>query len=109
MDRAAQRTRPQAGKTVISVHVEIGFSFKRDLPDDYRRLALPDGADALGALRVLADRFPTLAPRLFAASGAVRRDVNVLINGGNAARRDGLETALRDGDRLTLLPPVGGG
>jgi molybdopterin converting factor small subunit len=94
---------------MMRVHVEIGFSFKRELPDDYRELVLPDGADVATALRALADRHPVLRDRIYSPTGDVRRDVSLLVNGGNAARRSGLATALRDGDRLTLLPPVGGG
>lgn len=93
----------------MRITVEIGFSFKRELPDDYRWLDLPDGTDAAAALRALATRYPALGGRLYTTAGEVRRDVSVLINGGNAARRGGLGTALCDGDRLTLLPPVGGG
>ncbi len=94
---------------MIRVQVEIGFSFKRELPDDYRELVLPVGAGVGDALRALAERFPAVASRIFTERGEVRRDVGVLINGGNATRRDGLRTRLSDGDRLTLLPPVGGG
>ncbi len=67
---------------MIRVQVEIGFSFKRELPDDYRQLVLPDGAEVGDALRALADRFPTIASRLFTERGEIRRDVGVLINGG---------------------------
>ena len=42
----------------MRVTVEIGFSFKRELPDDYRSLDLADGADVAAALRALADRHP---------------------------------------------------
>ncbi len=94
---------------MMCIHVEIGFSFKWELSDDYRELALPDEADIGLALRTLAEHFPAVQSRLFAGSGEVRRDVGVLVNGGNALRRDGLRTRLSDGDRLTLLPPVGGG
>ncbi len=94
---------------MIHVQVEIGFSFKRELPDDYRDLVLPDGAKVADALHTLAERYPAVASRLFTERGEARRDIGVLINGGNAIRRDGARTRLEDGDRLTLLPPVGGG
>jgi sulfur-carrier protein len=94
---------------MMRVEVEIGFSFKRELPDNYRELMLADAATVADALRALAGRFPAIEARLFTAHGDVRRDVGVLLNGGNVARRDGLRTALSDGDRMTLLPPVGGG
>ncbi len=93
----------------MRITVEIGFSFKRELSDDYRSLDLAEGADVAAALRALADRHPALRGRIYSPAGDVRRDVSVLVNGANAARRSGLQTALRDGDRLTLLPPVGGG
>jgi molybdopterin synthase sulfur carrier subunit len=94
---------------MIRVRVEIGFSFKRELAGDYRELVVPSGADVALALRALVDRFPAIEGRIFGRLGEVRRDVGVLVNGGNVLRRDGLRTELADGDRLTLLPPVGGG
>jgi molybdopterin converting factor small subunit len=94
---------------MMRVQVEIGFSFKRELLGDYRELVVPSGADVALALRTLVDCFPTIEGRIFGSLGEVRRDVGVLINGGNVVRRNGLRTVLVDGDRLTLLPPVGGG
>jgi len=94
---------------MIRVQVEIGFSFKRELAGDYRELVVPSGADVAVALRALVDRFPAIEGRIFGRLGEVRRDVGVLVNGGNVLRRNGLRTELADGDRLTLLPPVGGG
>jgi MoaD family protein len=94
---------------MMRVQVEIGFSFKRELVGDYRELVVPSGADVALALRALVDRFPAIEGRIFGSLGDVRRDVGILINGGNVARRNGLRTELVDGDRLTLLPPVGGG
>ena len=95
---------------MIRVQVEIGFSFKRELPDDYRELVLPDGAEVGDALRALADRFPTIASRLFTERGEARRDVGVLINGGNAIRRDGAPhdaSRTPTGSRFSLPSAVG--
>ncbi len=94
---------------MIQIELEIAFSFKRDLPAEYRTLSLREGSSVLAALRELAALYPSVAERIFTAQGAVRRDVSVLVNGGNVMRRNGLVTLLASGDRLTLLPPVGGG
>ncbi len=93
----------------MRVRIELGFSFKNELCGDYRVLSLPDGADVEAAIRALAARHPQARERLLDDAGRVQRHVAALVNGGNAAWRDGLQTVLRDGDRLTLLPPVGGG
>jgi sulfur-carrier protein len=41
--------------------------------------------------------------------GTLRRFVNVYVSGEDIRFRDGLETALADGDEVTILPAVAGG
>ena len=42
-------------------------------------------------------------------TGAVRRHLNVFVNADNVRDLDGVDTTLRPGDVLTLLPAVSGG
>ena len=42
-------------------------------------------------------------------SGHPKGFLQFLVNGTSTAALDGLETALKDGDVLAVLPPVGGG
>ncbi len=42
-------------------------------------------------------------------TGETRSFLQFLINGQSAATMNGLQTALKDGDVLAILPPVGGG
>ena len=93
----------------MNVSVEIAFSFKRELASDYRSLDLPGGATVRGALEELGRRFPQIRERLFDEQGAIRRHINALVNGGNVQFRERFETVLQEGDRLSILPPVGGG
>jgi len=93
----------------MRIEIEVAFSFKRELGDDYRVLEAPEGCSVETAIRLWADRHPAAASRVFDASGEIRRHINALVNGGNVARRDGFRSRLRDGDRLTILPPAGGG
>ncbi|MFB6269333.1 MAG: ubiquitin-like small modifier protein 1 [Halobacterium sp.] len=68
-----------------------------------------DGAtvgDALDAL--LADR-PALEDRILTEDGDVREHINILRNGENVRREQGLDTVLEPGDELALFPPVSGG
>jgi len=93
----------------MNVSLEIAFSFKRELTEDYSHLELADGATVRDAVAALADRFPQIRERLFDDQGAIRRHINALVNGGNIQFRERFETVLREGDRLSILPPVGGG
>jgi len=93
----------------MRIEIELAFSFKRDLDADYRSLELDDGMDVEGALRAWAERHPIAIERLFDDEGRIRRHINALVNGGNVTLREGFRTKLCDGDRLTILPPAGGG
>jgi MoaD family protein len=93
----------------MRISVEIGFSFKREMDEDYRTLELPDGATVRDAMAELGRRYPAIKRRLFDEDGGIRRNINALINGGNVQFRQRFDTLVVEGDRLTILPPVGGG
>ena len=42
-------------------------------------------------------------------TGAVRRHLNVFVNSDNVRDLDGIDTTLRSGDVVTILPAVSGG
>lgn len=66
--------------------------------------------DTVGqALKDLDGRFSGLGPRLFDEAGKLRRFVNVYVGDEDIRFRDGLETAVADGEKLTILPAVAGG
>lgn len=44
-----------------------------------------------------------------AETGQVRSFLQLLINGRSASTMNGLQTIVKDGDVLAILPPVGGG
>ena len=50
-----------------------------------------------------------LRERMADDGGGLRRFVNVYLGGEDIRFLDGLETAVRDGDELTILPAVAGG
>jgi molybdopterin synthase sulfur carrier subunit len=42
-------------------------------------------------------------------TGTVRRHLNVFVNSDNVRDRDGIDTTLKPGDVVTILPAVSGG
>jgi len=93
----------------MRIEIEVAFSFKRDLDEGYRFLDLPEGTDVGTAILEWIRRHSAAAPRLLDEGGGIGRHVNALVNGENVTLRGGFRTALRGGDRLTILPPIGGG
>jgi sulfur-carrier protein len=62
-----------------------------------------------GLIAELETRFPAIRGRLRDDAGQLRRFVNLYVNGEDVRFRDGLETDLRAGDELSIVPAVAGG
>jgi len=69
---------------------------------------LPAGTTVRDVLAALEDEHPDLDGRLLDDEG-VADSVTVLRNGTHVTHLDGVDTAVADGDRLAVTPPVTGG
>ena len=69
-----------------------------------------NGAGTLGAMIAeLEGQYPGLRERLLDDTGDLRRFVNVYINNEDVRFLDGLDTALKAGDEVSIVPAVAGG
>jgi molybdopterin synthase sulfur carrier subunit len=68
-----------------------------------------DGATVGEALEALYTEHGELRERIADESGGLRRCVNVYVKGEDIRVLDGLESAVADGDEVTILPAVAGG
>ncbi|MBI3167328.1 MAG: MoaD/ThiS family protein [Chloroflexi bacterium] len=54
-------------------------------------------------------RYPTLKPHLFDAKGDLRRHFNIFVNGIHMRDLNGMETALKEEDKVILMASAAGG
>jgi molybdopterin synthase sulfur carrier subunit len=54
-------------------------------------------------------QYPGLTERLLDESGELRRFVNVFVNGEDVRFLSGLQTPLKSGDEVSIVPAVAGG
>jgi molybdopterin converting factor small subunit len=81
-----------------------------DLTGGSRHLELvPAEATLAGVLDELAARHPVLGRRIRDEAGAVRRFVNVYVDGEDVRWQGGLATEVPDGAVVQVLPSVAGG
>ena len=66
------------------------------------------GATVADVIDDLVGRFPGLESQLL-RDGELAEFVNVYVGGEDVRTRDGLETEVREGDQLILLPAMAGG
>ena len=68
---------------------------------------------AAGSLRSVLEAIgrdaPELRERLLDEGGALRRHVNVVVNDEDVRFRELLDTPVREGDRVTIVPAIAGG
>lgn len=60
-------------------------------------------------IKELESRFPGFSDRVLDESGEVRRFVNVFVNGEDIRFLSGLDTSLKPGDELSIVPAMAGG
>jgi sulfur-carrier protein len=68
-----------------------------------------EGGTVGEALEALYQEHGELRARISADDGGLRRFVNVYLKGEDIRFLDGLDTAVADGDEVTILPAVAGG
>ncbi|MGY1667117.1 MoaD/ThiS family protein [Geodermatophilus sp. SYSU D00696] len=81
-----------------------------DLVGGQRRLLVePVPGTVAGLLDALATEHPVLERRIRDEAGALRRFVNVYVDGDDVRFTAGVDTAVRDGAVVQVLPSVAGG
>jgi molybdopterin converting factor small subunit len=68
-----------------------------------------DGATVGDALRALVERYPELEPNLYTEEGTLRQFVNIYVGDEDIRHLNGPDTALNDGDELSIVPSIAGG
>ena len=66
------------------------------------------GTTVQAALEDLIKQHPGLGPKLF-DNGKVRPYVNIFVNDEDIRYLDSIETAVKDGDEVAIIPAVAGG
>ncbi|HZO05319.1 MAG TPA: ubiquitin-like small modifier protein 1 [Solirubrobacterales bacterium] len=67
------------------------------------------GSNVGEVLRTLTSDHPDTSAQLFGEDGELNRYVNVYLNDEDVRVLDGLETAVKDGDTVVILPAMAGG
>jgi molybdopterin converting factor small subunit len=67
------------------------------------------GSNISEALTDLTTQYPTIKPHLFNDGGGLRPFVNLFVGENNIKDLKGIDTPIKDGDKLMLIPSIAGG
>ena len=68
-----------------------------------------EGANLVECIASLDSQFPGIRERLCGEDGELHRFVNVYVNGEDVRFMEGLKTAVKSGDEVSIVPAVAGG
>ncbi|MEA2641009.1 MAG: sulfur-carrier protein [Chloroflexota bacterium] len=68
-----------------------------------------DGENVAALIKDLETNYPGMANRILEDNGEVRRFVNLFVNGEDIRFLEGIQTAVKAGDELSIVPAMAGG
>ena len=71
--------------------------------------AYTNGSNISDALADLTTQFPALKPHLFNEGGDLRPFVNLFVGENNIKDLQGVNTPIKDGEKIMLIPSIAGG
>lgn len=91
----------------MSVTVRVPSALRK-LTNGHSELSA-DGATVRELLDDLGRENPSLLERIMGDDGEVRQFLNVFVNGTDIRYESDLETAVSDGDEVSIVPSIAGG
>jgi sulfur-carrier protein len=67
------------------------------------------GGTIAQALNDLTNHYPSIRTHILDSHGRLRRHVNLFVNKENIKTLDGLDTLVKETDRIILMPSISGG
>ena len=94
----------------MEVEVKFYAMLRENAGKKAERIALPPNSSIRDLIDLLVERYGGEFERyIYDREKQVRSYLSYMLNGVNINSLDRFDTALKDGDVLSLLPPVGGG
>ena len=81
----------------------------RKLTNESDSVTTPDGGTLAQLIDSLEEQHPGLKERICDETGALRRFVNVYVNGEDVRFMSGIETTIDAGAEVSIVPAVAGG
>ncbi len=89
----------------VTVYIPTPY---RKFTNNIARVEVPEG-DLLALVRDLEARYPGLRERILGADGSIPRHLNIYVNDQPIEDLQGIQTRLRDGDQVAVIPAMVGG
>jgi molybdopterin synthase sulfur carrier subunit len=103
--------RPETDVVVISITIHTIIGLKEILGQEVIEFPIPEGTTVKALLALMVDKWGARLSSYFSDAEQDRPlpKIRIVVNGRDIGFLQGMETELRDGDEILMLPLVGGG
>jgi len=91
---------------MAKIKIKLFLTLQKNISSDNN---IVEASTMLEAIKELIKKYPLLKRELVNEDFTLKDDYIYLVNGRNIAFLQGENTTLKDGDRITIFPPIGGG
>ncbi len=94
----------------MTIHIQFEAQLRTVAGRTHLALDVPDGGSLADALRLAGtEQIPALKAHLLSGAGGVRGSLLMFVGDRPVRADEAARLALKDGDRIVLLPPISGG
>ncbi|MFW6121446.1 MAG: MoaD family protein [Petrotogales bacterium] len=91
---------------MAKIKIKLFLTLQKNISSDNN---IVEASTMIEAVKELIKKYPLLKRELVNKDFTLKDDYIYLVNGRNIAFLQGENTTLKDGDRITIFPPIGGG
>jgi sulfur-carrier protein len=91
---------------MAKVKIKLFLTLQKNIGSNNEAL---EASNVIEAIKELIKKYPLLKRELVNKDYSLKNDYIYLVDGRNIAFLQGENTTLKDGDRITIFPPIGGG
>jgi molybdopterin synthase sulfur carrier subunit len=91
----------------MAINIRIPTPLRKLTQD--KEVVQASGATVQSLLEDLEKQYPGLKERLYDEKGELRRFVNIYLNDEDIRFAQGKNTAVKDGDEISIIPAIAGG
>lgn len=91
---------------MAKIKIKLFLTLQKNISSDNN---IVEASTMIEAVKELIKKYPLLKRELVNEDFTLKDDYIYLVNGRNIAFLQGENTTLKDGDRITIFPPIGGG
>lgn len=91
---------------MAKIKIKLFLTLQKNISSDNN---IVEASTMIEAVKELIKKYPLLKRELVNEDFTLKDDYIYLVDGRNIAFLQGENTTLKDGDRITIFPPIGGG